>query len=86
MAWADVIEAGLHHLRGQTEAATLALGAAEKSFAAVDMPLHAACAQRRRGELTRDSTLIATADTWMAGQKIVSPARMSDVMAPGFCG
>jgi hypothetical protein len=85
-AWSDVIEAGLHHLQGQAEPAIAALTAAEKSFAAVDMPLHAACALRRRGELTKDTTLIATADMWMAGQKIVSPARMSDVMAPGFCG
>jgi hypothetical protein len=84
MAWADVLSAALAAARGNRETALAELERAEASFAAVDMPLHAACARRRRGQLSKDTVLIASADTWMADQRIVNPARMSDVMAAGF--
>jgi eukaryotic-like serine/threonine-protein kinase len=84
MAWSDVLSAALAHARGNREGALAELVRAEESFVTVDMPLHAACARRRRGQLAGDPSLVQSADQWMTTQKIANPARMSDVMASGF--
>ena len=56
-------------------------------FEACDMRLFAAAARRCLGQLVGGSegrTLMACADTWMAGQGIRNPARMTALYAPGF--
>jgi hypothetical protein len=48
------------------------------------MRLYAACARRRLGRLRGEAALIAEADRWMTGQKILNPERMARAFAPGF--
>ena len=51
------------------------------------MPLYAAVARRRLGALLGGDAgrdLVAQADSWMAGQGIVNPSRMTALFAPGF--
>jgi hypothetical protein len=84
-ALAGPLRAGLAALRGdRTEAARL-LGEAARALDAVDMGLFAAVARRRLGELLgggEGQALLDAANTWMAGQKIQNPTRMTAAFAP----
>jgi tetratricopeptide (TPR) repeat protein len=89
-AWADalaaLILAGVARDRGETARATALLVSAEDGFTAADMGLHAACARRRRGELLGGQAgrdLVDAASTWMTGQSIKNPERMTAMLAPG---
>jgi hypothetical protein len=71
--------------RRQKNAAIRRLEAAEQRLGAVDMNLHRAVAQRRRGELIGGSegqALIAASETWMRAEGIRSPERLAYVFAP----
>ncbi len=53
------------------------------------MLMHAAAAQRRRGQLLdgeEGRRLVEAADSWMAGQLVRNPARMTAMLAPGYRG
>src|SRR5262249_33971342 len=72
---ADLVEAGISRISGQEDAAALLKRAIER-FGALDMPLHAAAARRRLGELTGGDSgqqLIDAADAWMYSHGIRNP-------------
>jgi hypothetical protein len=51
------------------------------------MSLYAAAARRRLGEMIggdRGRQLVAQAEEWMTKQQIKNPARMMNLLAPGF--
>jgi hypothetical protein len=84
---AQLVHAGIAVTQGDPSAARERLTAAVTGFEACDMRLHAAAARRCLGQLVGGSegrTLMACADTWMAGQTILNPARMAAMLAPGF--
>jgi eukaryotic-like serine/threonine-protein kinase len=79
--------AGACVLRGDSAGAVPHLEAAVQGFDSCAMALHAAVARRRLGELLGGSggqELVASADSWMTGQGIRSPARWAAMLAPGF--
>jgi len=84
---AELILAAVAASRRQRSKATTLLRDAISRFDALDMSLRAACARRRLGELIggpSGSALVEETDSWMAGHKIVSPAQMAGLYAPGF--
>jgi len=87
--WADalagLLRAGVAAARGEAVAARAQLTGAITAFERVDMALHAEVARRTLGRLIggdEGRALVAGADAWMATQAIVSPARMSALLAP----
>jgi len=91
MHWTDslalLLRAGLSHVRGDIDASREHLASAEAAFADANMNLYRAATQRRRGQLIGGSEgekLIDEADAWMKSQAITVPARMTDMLAPGF--
>jgi tetratricopeptide (TPR) repeat protein len=86
-ALAALVRAGLAAAAGDTGAALTSLRTATGGFEAAEMPLQAAVARRRQGELVggdEGRALIEAADAWMAEQKIKHPGRWSALVAPGF--
>ena len=84
-ALAELLRAGIDVHRGQTSAALRRLETTEQRLSALDMHLHRAVAQRRRGELTAGSegeTLIAASEAWMRSEGIRNPERLAYVYAP----
>ncbi len=84
-ALAVLVTAGVAVLRGDRGRATGLYAAAAAAFEGVHMPLPAAAALRRHGELLggeAGEALIARADCWMKGQKIQNPRRMTAMYAP----
>jgi tetratricopeptide (TPR) repeat protein len=88
--WGDplalLLRAGAAVTRGEPERSLRLLTSSEAGLAAADMPLHAAVARRRRGELMggdAGQSLVASTDAWMAGQAIRNPDRMTGMLAPG---
>jgi len=82
-----MIRAALAQRAGDTAKAAALLAEAVTSAEAADMKLYAAAACRRRGVVlggTEGAALVAEADKFMASQRIQNPARMADLMAPGF--
>ncbi|WP_434415583.1 protein kinase domain-containing protein [Nannocystis pusilla] len=79
VAMAALIRAGIAAQNGDIQQALVRLEAAAASFDTADMPVHAACARRRRGELLGPSgaTLIAQADQYLASRAILRPAQWS---------
>jgi hypothetical protein len=85
LAW--LIRASVASIRGKVEDAVARLASAETEFEAAGMALHTAAARRRRGELIggdQGKSLIEAADTWMTGQQIKDPSRMTAMLAPGL--
>ena len=85
-ALAHLVRAGAAVAREDTARALAWLESAEAGLVAADMPLHAAAARRRRGELVGGEAglgLVAAADAWMTGQGIANPERMTAMLAPG---
>ncbi|MGO9471148.1 MAG: serine/threonine-protein kinase PknK [Isosphaeraceae bacterium] len=90
VAWARalafLLRAGAAAILGQTARAVTLLMDAAKHLDAVDMPLHAAAARRRLGELIggdAGTALIAEVDAWMSSQGIRRPARLTTMYLPG---
>ncbi len=88
-ALASALDAGAAALRGDVDRAARELDAGGRGFAALDMRLHAAAADRHAGTLRggdEGRALVERADAWMAAQGIVSPATMASMIIPGFAG
>ncbi len=86
-AVARLIRAGAASVRRDPDGAVRFLTVAAEGFEASGMELFAAATRRQLGRLLggdEGRTLIARADTWMAGQAIRSPHRMTACLAPGF--
>ena len=81
---AAMVLAAAAHQGGDRALAERRLGEAAGIFDAAEMPLYAAAARRRLGELRGDAQAIADADAVLAVQKIKRPDRVCDVLAPGF--
>jgi tetratricopeptide (TPR) repeat protein len=91
MAWieplARIVRAAIAVRRGDASTAIQLLEDTVKRFDQVDMPLYAAAARRRLGELLGGDTgrdLVAQANSWMASQGVVDASRMTALFAPGF--
>jgi hypothetical protein len=81
------LRAGLAAVTGDQASAASLLDRAASAFDACDMALFAAAARRRRGQLiggNEGRALVEAAETWMAGQGIKNPARVTTLFAPGF--
>jgi serine/threonine protein kinase/tetratricopeptide (TPR) repeat protein len=84
---ATLIHAGVARQRGEQERAISLAEKAAKDFDAVHMRLYAVAARRRLGEMIggdRGRQLTAETESWMSKQEIKNPARMTNLIAPGF--
>jgi serine/threonine protein kinase len=84
---AQLIRAGVAHLEGDDARAVALLAAAAAAFAELEMAMHAAIAQGRRGCLVggdEGRTLLATLGRWCSAQHVRDPRRFADVIAPGY--
>lgn len=93
MTWsrplAGMVRAGVAACRGDADGAIALLAAASAWFAAADMGLHQAVADRCRGALLGGEdgrNGIAASDVWMAAQGVRRPERMTAMLAPGLPG
>jgi len=85
--YAALIRAGIAHRRGDVDSAVTLLEKALKEFKTADMTLYAVVTRHRLGEMIggdRGRELRAEANEWMSGQLIKNPARIMNLMAPGF--
>jgi tetratricopeptide (TPR) repeat protein len=85
--FATLIRAGIARQRGDDKTAVALLERALKDFDEAHMKLYAAAARRRLGETIggdRGRQLVAQSEEWMAKQQIKNPARMTNLLAPGF--
>jgi len=85
--FATLIRAGIARQRGDQTNAIALLEKAAKDFDTVNMRLYAAAARRRLGEIgggDRGRQLVAQSEEWMTKQEIKNPARMMNLLAPGF--
>jgi hypothetical protein len=85
--FATLIRAGIARRRGDDERAVSLLETAAKDFDAVHMRLYATVSRRRLGEMIgtdRGRQMVAQTEEWMTKQQIKNPARMTNLLAPGF--
>jgi serine/threonine protein kinase len=89
--WADALaqlrEAAIVFRRRDAARAAEFLQAAIAGFSATDMHLHVAVARRRLGQMLDNSqgqAMVQQAEEWMNEQTIRNPARMTDLLAPGW--
>ena len=88
-AMARLVRAGVAGVRGERPRAAALLAEAAQAFDAVEMPLYAASARRRLGEILggdEGAAMVAGADTLMTGRGVREPARLAAMYAPGFAG
>ena len=81
-----LVRAGIAAFRRQTNEAASLLEQAITALDAADMALHAASARRRLGQLLggdEGRALVDKAETWMVGQGIRNPERMTNLFVPG---
>jgi tetratricopeptide (TPR) repeat protein len=86
-AYVPLLTAGLRLVRGRADAAPALLIEAARRFDAFEMPLLAAVARRRHGQLvggTEGAAEVAAADRTMSERGVVAPARLAAMYAPGF--
>ena len=84
---ATLVRAGVARRRGNEASAVTLLESAIRDFEASDMQLYATVARRRLGEMIggdRGRELLAKTDRWMTRQMIKNPAKMANLLAPGF--
>ena len=85
--FATLIRAGIARKRGDDVSAVTLLEKALKEFEAADMTLYAIVTSHRLGELIggdRGRELRQGAEEWMSRQLIKNPAKVLNLMAPGF--
>jgi hypothetical protein len=85
--WAALLRAGVAAREGDQSRAVDALGMAIAEAQAAEMSLCAAAAQRRLGELlrgTQGAELLLEADRRLASLGVAAPAKMVEVIAPGW--
>lgn len=86
-AWSRLVMAAVMTQQGKSEHAYRHLREAIEVADAFDMEAVAASARHRLGELVagnESDTLIASSNDWMSREKIAEPARLLDLIAPGF--
>jgi hypothetical protein len=86
-AYGPLLHAGIACVRGRAEAAAPLLTEAARRFDAFEMPLLAAVARRRHGQLAggaAGAAEVAAADRTMSERGVVAPARLAAMYAPGF--
>ena len=84
---ATLVRAAVAHRRGDGASAINLLEKAVRDFETSHMQLYATVARRRLGELVggdRGRELLAKTDMWMTKQMIKNPAKMTNLLAPGF--
>jgi len=91
MPWAEalaqLLEAGVAGVRGDTAGAVRRLAAAATALDGVELGLFATAARRRRGELLggdEGRALLGQADAWMRERHLADPARITAMVTPGF--
>jgi hypothetical protein len=86
-ALAQLVRAGVAASRGDGAGAAGWLRDAAARCHEAGLGLYEAAARRRLGQLLDGEEarrLVAQADAWMAGQKVVCPERMTALLVPGF--
>jgi hypothetical protein len=86
-AWPEMLAAAIAVTRGDQEAALERISRAADRFEEHGSAFYLAIARRKKGELLggdEGRALIAAADSWMAGEGIVNPARLAAAFVPGF--
>jgi hypothetical protein len=86
---ATLLRAGAAHARGERDRAVALLRDAIDGFDGAEMALQATVCRRVLGSLVggdEGRTLSDASEAWMAGQGVKNPARMTELVAPGFCG
>jgi hypothetical protein len=78
--WTDLLRAA----RAPADRAVALLRCVAARSEAQDRRFYVAVARRREGQVAGDAALVAQADAWMLAEGIRDPARMCDVVAPGF--
>jgi serine/threonine protein kinase/tetratricopeptide (TPR) repeat protein len=84
---ATLVRAGIARKRGDEASAVALAEKALKDFEACDMRLYASAARRRLGEMIggdRGRELLVQTDKWMSKQMIKNPAKITNLLAPGF--
>ncbi len=85
LAW--LVRASVARLQARVEEAHAYLESAADAFDAIAMALYAAAARLQRGRLlggSRGAELVMDARSWMQGQGIEDPDRMSNMLIPGL--
>jgi len=85
-ALASLLRAGIAATIGDRDRAAALYERAAATLDAMDMQGHVVAARRRRGALVggaEGAALIATADAALAAERVVDPARLVAVLAPG---
>ncbi|MDI1482738.1 serine/threonine-protein kinase [Polyangium sp. y55x31] len=84
---AALLRAAAARLHGREDEALAQLDVAIRGFDEAEMALHAACARRRKGELSGGDSgraLVAVADTVMEQRGVRRPDRWAAIFAPGL--
>ena len=82
-----LVHAGVARVRGDRTRSREKLDSAIAAFDAMGLAIHEHAARRVRGALVggdEGDAQIALADAWMTEQTVVDPARMTEMLAPGF--
>ena len=82
--WGAMVRAGAAHQEGQSAEAAAALREAIAAADAAGMHLCAHACRHRLAAITSDESMRAQAAAWMQSEGVKHPARMVQVIAPGF--
>ena len=85
--WRSSFAPGVTAIRGDIRRAAAQITAAAAAFDAVNMPLYAASARRRLGEIIGGDdgeALVSDADLLMTSRGVRQPARLTAMYAPGL--
>lgn len=81
---ASLIEAGCEAASGRLQSAVACWADAELEFERTGMRIFAAAVRHRRGVVSGDTALTANAESALAAEGVVAPARMAAIIAPGL--
>lgn len=88
-SWSTLLLAGIASCEGDQRRSARCLEMAVRQFEGCQMLLAANAARHRLGRVVggeKGRDMIAAADSWMCGQTIVDPDRMTALLAPGKYG